>query len=58
MKRLLTAAMIATFGLSVVGCEASGEIDDNDRDSSYKKTTTYDNDGDKTVKTETKVERD
>ena len=56
MKRLLTAAMIATFGLAVVGCKASGEVGDpdNDHDSSYKKTTTVEKDGDTTVKTEKK----
>jgi hypothetical protein len=58
MKRLLTAAMIATFGLSIVGCQASGEIDDPDDDSSYKKTTTVDDDGSRTVRTEKKVDRD
>ena len=60
MHRLLTAALVATFAFSIVGCRASGEIDDpdNDRDMSYKKTTTVDEDGDRTVRTEKSVDRD
>ena len=58
MKRLLTATMIAVFGLSIVGCEASGEIDDPDDDTSYKKTTRVDEDGNRTVKTEKSVDND
>ncbi|MEO6436948.1 MAG: hypothetical protein ABIP55_14475 [Tepidisphaeraceae bacterium] len=57
MKRILTAAMALAFGLSILGCRASGELgdDDHDRDSSYKKTTKVERDGDTTVKTERKV---
>ena len=57
MNRILIAALLGVFGLSVLGCEASGEIDD-DNDSSYKKTTTVDDDGSRTVKTEKSVDRD
>lgn len=58
MKGLLTAAMVAVFGLTLLGCEASGEIDDPDDDTSYKKTTTVDDDGSRTVRTEKSVDRD
>ncbi len=58
MKRLLTAAVLCAFTAGILGCEASakvGDPDDTTSSSSYKKTTTYDRDGDKTtVKTETK----
>ena len=56
MKRALTLALSALFGLSLIGCHASVDAGDPDADSHYKKTTTYDN-GTKTTKTETKVER-
>ena len=58
MKKILTAAMLSVFTLSIVGCHASGEIDDpdHDRDSSYKKTTTVERDGDTVTKTEKKVD--
>lgn len=58
MNRIFIAALLGVFGLSVIGCEASGEIDDNDNDTSYKKTTTIDDDGSRTVKTEKSVDRD
>ena len=58
MKRLLSLLLVGLFSMSVVGCHAEGEIDDDDADTSYKKTTTIDDDGDRTVKTEKKVERD
>ena len=56
MKKFLTLIMLGLFTFSIVGCEASAEVDDNDngRDSYSKKTTTVDNDGDRTVKTEVK----
>ena len=59
MKRMISMAAIAMLGLSVLGCRA--EVDttaDHDGSSStYKKTTTVQPDGDKTVKTETHVDR-
>jgi hypothetical protein len=56
MKKFLTASLASMLALSVVGCHASGEIegDDDDHDTYSKKTTTVDNDGDRTVKTEVK----
>ena len=55
MKKLLTVLMLAMFSASIIGCEASGSIDDDDDGDSYsKKTTTVDDDGDRTVKTEVK----
>jgi hypothetical protein len=58
MKRIFTAAMAVAFALSIIGCKASGEIGDpdDDGDSSYKKTTTVERDGDTTVRTERKVD--
>ena len=58
MKRALSLVMLAMFSLAIVGCHASVDADtDHDASSShYKKTTTYD-DGTKTTKVETKVER-
>jgi len=61
MKRLLTAILLGMFGAAVmVGCEASAEIKDGDHDGdySYKKTTTVQDDGDRTVKTEVKRDVD
>ena len=57
MKRVLSLALAAAFSFAIVGCHASVDTDHPDSDTSYKKTTTYDN-GSKTTKTETKVERD
>jgi hypothetical protein len=59
MKSLLTLIVLGMFSAAMVGCEASASVgdEDADRDTSYKKTTTVDGDGDRTVKTETKVER-
>jgi hypothetical protein len=55
MKKILTLAMASAFTLAIVGCHASGEIEgDKDHDTYSKKTTTVDNDGDRTVKTEVK----
>ena len=58
MKRAFSLALMAMFGLALVGCHAEGEIDDNDsdRDMTYKKTTHVDDDGSRTVKTEKKVD--
>src|SRR5687768_10955097 len=54
MKKLLTVLMLGLFSVSVIGCEASAEVDDEDngRDSYSKKTTTVDDDGERTTKTE------
>jgi hypothetical protein len=56
MTKLLTLVMLGLFSVAIVGCEASAEVDDdNDGGDSYsKKTTTVDNDGDRTTKTEIK----
>jgi len=57
MKKFLSFAMIAMLGASVVGCKASAEVDDSGsaESSSYKKTTTVNDNGDtKTTKTEVK----
>ena len=55
MKKILVTAMLGVFTVSVLGCKASAEVDDNDGHDTYsKKTTTVDNDGDRTVKTEVK----
>ncbi len=57
MKRVLSILFAGLFAASIVGCHASAEVGDPDRnDSSYKKTTTYD-DGSKTTKTEVKVDK-
>jgi len=58
MKRALSLLVLAMFSLAMVGCHASVDTDtDHDGSSThYKKTTTYD-DGTRTTKTETKVER-
>jgi hypothetical protein len=58
MKRLLSLALLGMFGLSIVGCHASVEpVDTSNGDSHYKKTTTVNNDGTSTVKTETKTDK-
>jgi hypothetical protein len=55
MKKILVTAMLGVFTVSVLGCKASAEVDDHDGHDTYsKKTTTVDNDGDRTVKTEVK----
>jgi hypothetical protein len=56
MKKALTLAMLSAFSLAIVGCHASADVDgpDNDHDTYSKKTTTVDNNGDRTVKTEVK----
>ena len=56
MKRLISLALVGMFGLSILGCHASVEPVDNG-DSHYKKTTTVDNNGNTSVKTETKTEK-
>jgi hypothetical protein len=54
MKRFLLLSVLSAFGLAIVGCHASVEPNDN-ADSHYKKSTTYDN-GTKTTKTETSTD--
>ena len=61
MKKVLTLAMLSAFTMAIVGCHASADLegDDDGRDTYSKKTTTVDNDGDRTVKTEVrKTDRD
>jgi len=59
MKALITMIVLGLFSAAIVGCEAKAEVGDpDDNDRTYKKTTTVDADGDRTVKTETKVTRD
>jgi hypothetical protein len=57
MTKLFTLVMLGLFSVSIIGCEASAEVDDNDngRDTYTKKTTTVDDDGDRTTKTEIKT---
>ena len=58
MKILMTLVLLTAAAIPTIGCEASGRISDDDRDSSkttYQKRTTYDN-GDKTVTTEKRTE--
>lgn len=60
MKRLLATLALGLFvGGSIIGCEASAKVGDPDttvkterNDSSYKKTTTVQPDGDTVTKTE------
>lgn len=63
MKRLLATLALGLFvGGSIIGCEASAKVGDPDttvttdhrNDSSYKKTTTVQPDGDTVTKTEIK----
>lgn len=58
MKKFLSCVLLAMFSATIVGCSASGEVNDQDGDgdASYKKTTTVDRDGD-TTKTKTEVKR-
>ena len=58
MKRILSLAAIAMFGVGLLGCRAEVDTTDHDGHSStYRKTTTVQPDGDRTVKTETRVDR-
>lgn len=58
MKNLITLFVLGLFSAAIVGCHAEAGVGDTDNNDSYHKktTTTYDN-GDRTVKTETKVEK-
>ena len=67
MKHLLTLLMLGLFSAAIVGCEASAEIDPDDdveiesrSDTSSRttrRTTTIEPDGDRTTRTEVKVDR-
>jgi hypothetical protein len=60
MKKVLTLIVLALFTAPLVGCHGSVDVDDDDmdRDSSYKKTEVkHTDDGTKTTKTETKIDR-
>ncbi len=62
MKSLITLVVLGLFSAAIIGCEASARVGDPDSskttgDSSYKKTTTIEPNGDRTVTTETKVEK-
>jgi hypothetical protein len=59
MKSLFTFIVLGLFSAAIVGCHAEAGVGDPapSNDTTYKKTTTVDNNGDRTVKTETKVER-
>ena len=57
MRKLLTLALAGLFSAAIVGCEASAEIDDDNGDVDYKKTT-YDRDDDGMKKTTTVRESD
>ncbi len=58
MKSLITLVVLGLFSAVMVGCHAEAGVGDSDKDTTVKEktTTTYDN-GDRTVKTETKVEK-
>ncbi len=58
MKRIATALLLGLFVASVVGCEASAKIGDNDttHNSTYKKTTVTTPSGDTTIRTEKRVD--
>ena len=59
MKSLMTFIVLGLFSAALVGCQASAEVGDPDKNDTTvqkKTTTTYDN-GDRTVKTETKIEK-
>jgi hypothetical protein len=58
MKRILTLTLATIFSAALVGCHAEAQVDKPDSassDSSMKKTTTYDRNGDRTTKIETKT---
>ena len=58
MKSLITFIVLGLFSAAMVGCHAEAGVGDTDTNDSYQKktTTTYDN-GDRTVKTQTTVEK-
>ena len=58
MKSFITLAALAMFSLTMVGCHASADVGDTapaGSDTHYQKSTTYDNNGTRTTKTETTV---
>jgi hypothetical protein len=60
MKRALALLICGLVSAAVIGCEANAKIGDTDDSTSHKteyKKTTYSDDGDRTVKTETRTER-
>jgi hypothetical protein len=59
MKRFLTLMLAGMFTLSLVGCHAEADVDDNNHDDvSMKKTTKVERDGDtKTTYQKTTVDR-
>jgi hypothetical protein len=58
MKRLLTLALGGAVAVALLGCHASIEPNDSTSGSSHTETkTTYNNDGTKTTKTETKTDK-
>jgi len=40
MKHLLVLCVLAAFGATMVGCQASGTVDNPNNDTAYKKETT------------------
>ena len=58
MKSLITLIVLGMFSGVMVGCHAEAGVGDTDKDTTVKekKTTTYDN-GDRTVKTQTMIEK-
>ena len=59
MKSLITLFVLGMFSAAMIGCEANAGArvgDPDNKDTTVKKTTTYDN-GDRTVKTETRIEK-
>ena len=61
-RTLFSLSVLAMFGMALTGCRVEGEVGDDaetttrieDRDSSYKKTTTVEPDGDRKVTIEEK----
>ena len=67
MKALFTLLSLGLLSAAIIGCEASGSVGDDDdvdtvriedRDEkTVKKTTTIEPDGDRTTRTETRIDR-
>jgi len=55
---MITLIVLGLFSAAIVGCHAEAGVGDTDKDTTVKEksTTTYDN-GDRTVKTQTTVEK-
>jgi hypothetical protein len=60
MKSLITLFVLGLFSAAMVGCEANAgaRVGDPDDTTVQKKTTTTYDDGDRTVKTKTTIEKD